>query len=614
MPESTDNLSCLQVFMDENRWGALTSIYEKATRGAYTIDQNGQTCALRTGRDGATYSEPVSDFVILPQETILRDDGLDRTMEYRLIGYDYKHNPLPLVSVPAAKFATFGWIVENWPGAVIFAGQQKRERLREAVQMVERETADRRTVFSHSGWRNVGGKWAFLHSGGAIGTENACVELSHNMRRYDLTDATPDVDRLTATMDSLNLLHLAPVNITFPLLSTMYLAPLCSWLDKIEQPVSHVLVLHGKTQSKKSTLSALFLSHFGRGFTAQSLPCNFQSTANAIRGHMFEAADIPLVVDDFHPSPTSRRNSVDAMTDTCQQLVRAWGDHADRQRMNADGATVRKSRPPRGLGIITAEFLPDLGESGLSRCYVIELKPGSVSNLDALTNAQRIASDGHLVCSMRHYIEWLAKRICQDNFLAELQTTFLNARDDILSAGDKYAVHGRLATSGAHLIVGLKYMLQFMRDIGVISVEKKFELYQAGRDAILYNLDTHERSIKEDDPLRLFSNYIGELLDIEGSFSSGASGSWLGDGCCGIVVNGWIYARPATLFGRIAQTCKNAGTGFPISQKELWKRLHEAGVAETPMAKTVHIPGTSHTAQCIKLSLSDLEQIREDST
>ena len=61
------------------------------------------------------------------------------------------------------------WVTEEWGTApVIFAGQGKKDHLRAAIQMLS-GAVPRRTVYGHLGWRRIGDRWAFLHSGGAIG-------------------------------------------------------------------------------------------------------------------------------------------------------------------------------------------------------------------------------------------------------------------------------------------------------------------------------------------------------------------------------------------------------------------------------------------------------------
>lgn len=579
----------------------LRNVYERATNGAYTIDDSGNICAVRTLRDGGESLEPVSDFCVEPLETVKRDDGLEQSLEYGLKGYDYKGRQLPLVRVPASKFSTFSWITESWPGAVIRAGQTKKERLRECVQMVERETATRRIVYSHSGWRQIDGQWCFLYDGGAIGCDGCSVELPGNLSRYNLDEPTGPVNARDTLRMSLQLLELAPYSVTVPLLATMYAAPLARWFDEINEPIAHVLLVHGRTQSKKSTATALFLSHFGQKFTHQTLPCNFQSTGNAIRGQMFAAADLPLAVDDFHPAPIGRRHSVDTMTETAQTLVRSWGDHADRQRMNSDGATIRRVRPARGIGVITAEFLPDLGESGLSRCYVVQMSPESIKDLKLLTNMQNAAAGGVFVKAMRTYIEWLSLRVGTEDFAGMLKSRFAAVRSRILQLGDKYAIHGRLATSGAHLNVAFSVMLDCFVDNGVLSSTEANNILSHAFSAIIENLSAHEKSIAADDPIRIFAACIEELLDTDGAFLPPHNGAYTDDRACGFSTDGGLYIFPKRCFAAISEMCRRTGSSFPITERELWRRLFEGGYTEIHKAKTQRVPGVDNPKHCIRL-------------
>ena len=54
------------------------------------------------------------------------------------------------------------------------------------------------------------------------------------------------------------------------------------------------------------------------------------------------------------------------MAEIAQQLARAWGDQSERGRMQSD-LTVKFAEPPRGLGIMSGEEVPDIGESGIAR-------------------------------------------------------------------------------------------------------------------------------------------------------------------------------------------------------------------------------------------------------
>ena len=58
--------------------------------------------------------------------------------------------------------------------------------------------------------------------------------------------------------------------------------------------------LEGITGSLKSTIAALFLSHFGN-FARTNLPGAWSSTANALEKRAFALKDVMFVIDDYAP-------------------------------------------------------------------------------------------------------------------------------------------------------------------------------------------------------------------------------------------------------------------------------------------------------------------------
>jgi len=52
--------------------------------------------------------------------------------------------------------------------AIVYPGLGLRDHARAAVQVLSGEMPERH-VYSHSGWRELPGGWAYLHAGGAIG-------------------------------------------------------------------------------------------------------------------------------------------------------------------------------------------------------------------------------------------------------------------------------------------------------------------------------------------------------------------------------------------------------------------------------------------------------------
>src|SRR5205823_14509137 len=109
------------------------------------------------------------------------------------------------------------------------------------------------------------------------------VDLGPELSRYRLPSIAGNL--VEAIKTSLRLLDLAPLRITAPLWAACFRAPLVSAF-----PQDLSLWIEGKTGSMKSTLAALFLSHFGE-FDRVHLPGAWSSTANALESRAFLLQD-----------------------------------------------------------------------------------------------------------------------------------------------------------------------------------------------------------------------------------------------------------------------------------------------------------------------------------
>lgn len=127
-----------------------------------------------------------------------------------------------------------------------------------------------RTVYTHTGWRQIGGKWAFLHSGGAIGAEQASVELEGKLGAYCLPDSSGDP--LAAAWASRGLLELMPMRLSVPLVAMAYLAPLREFLQRAGCDPAFVLYLVGRTGTRKSTAAGADAVPFWGGVHGQAAP------------------------------------------------------------------------------------------------------------------------------------------------------------------------------------------------------------------------------------------------------------------------------------------------------------------------------------------------------
>ena len=199
-------------------------------------------------------------------------------------------------------------------------------------------TAKRVTEYNHTGWRKIGGKWCYLYHGGAVGMEGVTVDMGDALKAYRLDGSgTRGFDQIpwnTAARQSLMLQQVMKEEIGIALLGTTYLAPLREFMTQTDVAPAFALFLYGQTQSRKSTAAALALSHYGN-FHAKNLPGSFNDTANKIRLPAFLLKDMLFVVDDYHPVASQQEKR--QMAATAQALSRAFGDGADRGRLNADG-------------------------------------------------------------------------------------------------------------------------------------------------------------------------------------------------------------------------------------------------------------------------------------
>ena len=148
--------------------------------------------------------------------------------------------------------------------------------------------------------------------------------MEGKLSSYSLGDVPEGMEAEMAMLISYGLTGMADKRISVPLLGYTYLAPLREFLVQAGQSPSFAMMIKGGTSTHKSTLAALYLSHFGV-FTYDTLPASFHDTANAIRREAFTLKDTLLVVDDYHPtSSMQERKKMQAIADRGAARGNAW--------------------------------------------------------------------------------------------------------------------------------------------------------------------------------------------------------------------------------------------------------------------------------------------------
>lgn len=515
------------------------------------------------------------NFCAVPVKVLTQDDGAKTESLMEIRGWTINGKRLPDVRVPAGEFGSLSWIGKYWDvAAAILPGNQVKDQLRYALSEAGRMVATRETEYSHTGWRKLDGQWAYLHGGGAIGGKGVRSSLQGGLSRYGLSRAGA-YSREAGFAVGMQLMELIKDEIAIPLLSLCYLAPLSSMLAGKNIAPSFALFLYGVSGSLKSTVTAMALSHYG-AFDEKTPVASFRDTGNSAREKAFYLKDSILWVDDYHPAMGQQeKRRMDAMA---QDLARAFGDHAERGRLNAD-RTLQLSRPPRCLCIMTGEDLPNIGASGLARFYIIDVKKGDVPLGDGLTEMQKAIRNGALQSAMAGYLGSLAPNM--EKLPDMLQAEFLALRKE---AGKRLtqSAHGRSVEAVAHLMLGWKMMLAYGASLSLIGEESMETLMDRAWQALTRESLRHQTEAAEDAPERRYLSAIQEMLMSKQAFVidlTGPPGS-AGDkpGMIGWMDDKHYMLLPDMAYQAVQMLYQRQGQSFPLSMRATHRMLMEKGL------------------------------------
>jgi hypothetical protein len=160
---------------------------------------------------------------------VTRDDGVETVRHYE-IAATLGNRPF-LFEVPAARFYSLSWVAEHMgAGAVVAPGQGMASRLVHAILMPSAGFFGERTIYTHTGWRNIDRADYFLHAGGALGADgyrsDIDVDIPEQLARIELIEPADQAELKRAVRESVLLQNLAGMRVMAPLLGAVYRAPL----------------------------------------------------------------------------------------------------------------------------------------------------------------------------------------------------------------------------------------------------------------------------------------------------------------------------------------------------------------------------------------------------
>ncbi len=545
------------------------------------LETDGGLFRISRTRNGGTEKIPLTNFTARIIADCAYDDGVEqRTMfeiEARIEGRSQRF------SISGSEFNAMAWPT-NYLGAraIVYPGTTRREHARVAIQVLSEDVV-RQTRYAHTGWRQMDGQWAYLHGDGALGPQGPVLHLKtslpDSLAHYRLPNPSESEDLRDAVRASLGIVDLVPETIGWPL----YCLPWCAILD-VGRFTCHLV---GNTGAGKSEVAALIQRHFGPQMDGTHLPGSWSSTSNALQGLAFAAKDTLLTIDDFAPSGS--QSDVLGLHRKASDIIRSQANRSARQRMRAD-ATLRPSKPPRGLILSTGEDVPK-GQSIQARMIVLELGQDDM-HWEKLTDCQKHAASGVYTLVTSAFICWLAQRY------DEVRRQIPDMLADLRAKAARATVHRRTPTAIAEMAMGLHFFLEFAHHAGAITRDEREGLWKRAWNALLQVAANQSAQQVATDPALRFLELVASAIGAGSAHVAGPGGGtpespdawgwrekrtgldreYLPQGfCIGWVDGESLYLDPTASY-KIAQSMAGNGDGIVVSERTLRKRLNERGV------------------------------------
>lgn len=534
----------------------------------YTPDKNGRI--YRYTKDGPRI---ISNFIINPKSEIIKTDGCDSESKLILEGILEGGVKLPEVEISMDEFIKMDWITQRWGiRPTISPGRNMKDYLKDCVQQISKDI-DINTIYSHTGWTVQDNKYIYLHSKGGIGSDNINTDIPLELSGYSFPKEVRD--KKEAVDLSLETLNLAKYDITIPLLSMTYLAPLVGLIPEGNRTPNFVLWVYGLTGSRKTSASLAFLNHFGN-FSSNIPPASFKDTANAIELKAHTLKDSLLLVDDYHPNIDG--SDARKLASTAERILRMYGDRVGRSRMRAD-TTLNKTYKPRGMAIVTGEDLPK-GASSTARYIGIEIKRDDI-DLEILSKLQK--EHKKLAEAMTIYIDWISENI-------ERVQSFINKKFDELKVRyEEEITHGRISDAVVWLSVSFELLLTFLYEYMFIC-DDEVETLKSSNEQVMRNILKNQEVLYRSQEVELmFIDALEEMINLgkvyllpvnkpkdNTQIISNYSGKFVG-----YYDKEFLYLYDSVIYSEVETFLKGKGQSISVSVNTLLKMLRDKNYIKT---------------------------------
>lgn len=399
----------------------------------------------------------------------LCDENPALVTHYDLIADDGAGHEHVLRAVDMDRWKACSWVNELPVAASFNDTPSGRSTLRQAIIKTS-GAVPLTTMYGVLGWQHIGGRWVYLHAGGAIDANGPAPEIRVNvpsmLAPFRLPAPPSTVEGLRdAVLASTALLDVAPLRVAAPLLAAAYRAPL---------GFSRVTVMPvGPRSSFKTSLAAYAVQHGAPGARHDKLPGagagEDAGTGPGLEELRYRAGDLLLPMDDLAPDRGTERASM-----RCALIARSQFNRKGKVRSTRTGG-LRVEHPPRSLPLVTGEESTTV-ESAETRIVLLKVARGDVLKHDmaALDTGEEPMHRARLTAAMvRHYAPkkgdldegWL--KTTRDKLADEL------ADPEAVDAG----LDARYSESLADLAVGWRAMLDMATHRKALSKKEAADLW-----------------------------------------------------------------------------------------------------------------------------------------
>lgn len=506
----------------------------------------------------------ICNFDVKVEKIIIEDDGIEKKEKYKL--RCILQNPMEkygieeeIIILKRGDLKESDWIKEKlgikyYIGADCNAYKYLDRYISESAKFIKEEIE-----YKQVGWRNINGRYVYLHGRGAIGSNEINIhgdkEYCINIKNYKKEDILKYSLLLTKICrndeKSIFMFVYSHLSVLKELFSLAGAEP------------KFVLWIYGLTGSMKTSVSKIFFNLFNRG-KDMKISATFKDTQAALELKAFEHKDCSLLIDDYHPSSSYIEKK--DMESKASNILRMYGDGISKGRSNKY-MQKQKVYPPRGLCVITGEDFIG-GESTIARYVGIE-----VNREEFDKKILSFHQENPLIFStyMNYFIEWVSYNF--EDIRSYIEINFSNIRNNFSNEFN----HPRLGEVYSILNITIDIIFRYFECSNYSSkiLKKEEWLFK-----ITNVIREHEKNNFNEDPAVMYLIALKELICSGQVKLNSIKEDNKNNYFIGYKDEEKYYLLPKIAFEKIKKFWKGQGVEFPVGETAVNKALEKINAIE----------------------------------